>query len=92
VSISRKVSPLAAKREIDSRCRQFAVPAPQCLRSANLSPALLKAHALRDRRKAYLDAYIAAAGIADDNDGPPFRTTGRSTGTPHRLTQQDAYG
>ena len=39
----------------------------------------------------YLDEYIAAAGIADDKDGPLFRTTGRSTGTPHRLTQQDAY-
>jgi site-specific recombinase XerD len=41
--------------------------------------------------EAYLDEYIAAAGIADDTDGPLFRTTGRSTGTPHRLTQQDAY-
>ncbi len=41
--------------------------------------------------KAYLDEYIAAAGIAGDKDGPLFRTTGRSTGTPHRLTQQDAY-
>jgi site-specific recombinase XerD len=39
----------------------------------------------------YLDEYIAAARIADDKDGPLFRTTGRSTGTPHRLTQQDAY-
>jgi integrase/recombinase XerD len=39
----------------------------------------------------YLDAYIAAAGIGNDTDGPLFRTTGRSTGTPHRLTQQDAY-
>ena len=39
----------------------------------------------------YLDEYIAAAGIADDKDGPLFRTTGRSTGTPHRMTQQDAY-
>ena len=39
----------------------------------------------------YLDEYIAAAGISDDTDGPLFRTTGRSTGTPHRLTQQDAY-
>src|SRR3984885_6491405 len=39
----------------------------------------------------YLDEYIAAAGIAGDKDGPLFRTTGRSTGTPHRLTQQDAY-
>ena len=38
----------------------------------------------------YLDEYIAAAGIAD-KDGPLFRTTGRSTGTPHRMTQQDAY-
>jgi integrase/recombinase XerD len=39
----------------------------------------------------YLDEYIAAAGITADKDGPLFRTTGRSTGTPHRLTQQDAY-
>ena len=39
----------------------------------------------------FLDEYIAAAGIAADTDGPLFRTTGRSTGTPHRLTQQDAY-
>jgi site-specific recombinase XerC len=39
----------------------------------------------------YLDEYIAAAGIGNDSDGPLFRTTGRSTGTPHRLTQQDTY-
>ena len=39
----------------------------------------------------YLDEYVAAAGIADDKDGPLFRTTGRSTGTAHRMTQQDAY-
>lgn len=39
----------------------------------------------------YLDAYIAAAGIADDKDGPLFRTTGRLTGTPHRMTQQDGH-
>jgi site-specific recombinase XerD len=41
--------------------------------------------------EAYLDEYIVAAGIADDKDGPLFRTTGRSTGILHRLTQQDAY-
>ena len=41
--------------------------------------------------EAFLDEYIAAAGIADDKDGPLFRTTGRSTGTPHRMTQPDAY-
>ena len=41
--------------------------------------------------EAYLDEYIAAAGIAADKDGPLFRTTGRSTGTPHRMTQQDGY-
>ena len=35
-----------------------------------------------------LDDYIAAAG---DAEGPLFRTTGRSTGTPHRMTQPDAY-
>ena len=39
----------------------------------------------------YLDEYIVAAGITADKDGPLFRTTGRSTGTPHRMTQQDAY-
>jgi site-specific recombinase XerD len=39
----------------------------------------------------YLDEYIASVGIAGDIDGPLFRTTGRSTGTPHRMTQQDAY-
>lgn len=41
--------------------------------------------------EAFLDEYIAAAGIEGDKDGPLFRTTGRSTGTPHRMTQQDAY-
>jgi site-specific recombinase XerC len=41
--------------------------------------------------EAYLDEYIAGAGIANDKDGPLFRTTGRSTGITHRLTQQDAY-
>jgi site-specific recombinase XerD len=39
----------------------------------------------------YLDEYITAAGIAADKDGPLFRTTGRSTGTQHRMTQQDGY-
>jgi site-specific recombinase XerD len=39
----------------------------------------------------YLDEYIAVAGISGDKDGPLFRTTGRSTGKPHRLTQPDAY-
>ncbi len=37
--------------------------------------------------EAYLDEYIAAAGIGSDKDGPLFRTTGCSTGTPHRMTQ-----
>jgi site-specific recombinase XerD len=41
--------------------------------------------------EAYLDAYITAAGIADDKDGPLFRTTGRFTGRAHRMTQQDGY-
>jgi integrase len=41
--------------------------------------------------EAYLDEYIAAAGIGDDKDGPLFRTTGRSTGREHRMTQQDGY-
>jgi site-specific recombinase XerC len=41
--------------------------------------------------EAFLDEYIAAAGIAADMDGPLFRTTGRATGTPHRMVQQDAY-
>jgi site-specific recombinase XerD len=39
----------------------------------------------------YLDEYLAAAGIAGDVNGLLFRTTGRSTGIPHRMTQQDAY-
>jgi site-specific recombinase XerD len=38
-----------------------------------------------------LDAYIAAAGIAGDADGPLFRTTGRKTGHAHAMWQQDAY-
>jgi site-specific recombinase XerD len=41
--------------------------------------------------EAFLDEYIAAAEIADDADGPLFRTTGRATGIQHRMTQQDAY-
>lgn len=41
--------------------------------------------------EAYLDEYIAAAGIVNDTDGPLFRTTGRLKGTPHRMTQPDAY-
>jgi|BogFormECP12_OM2_1039638.scaffolds.fasta_scaffold00851_1 site-specific recombinase XerD len=41
--------------------------------------------------EAYLDEYIAAAGIAGDKDAPLFSTTGRSTGTKHPMTQQDAY-
>jgi site-specific recombinase XerD len=39
----------------------------------------------------FLDEYLAAAGIAQDLDGPLFRTTGRTTGTPQRMTQPDAY-
>ncbi len=39
----------------------------------------------------HLDEYIGVAGIASDADGPLFRTAGCSTGTPHRVTQQDAY-
>jgi integrase len=38
-----------------------------------------------------LDEYIAAAGIADDPDGPLFRTTGRKTGKAQPLWQQDVY-
>jgi site-specific recombinase XerD len=41
--------------------------------------------------EAYLDEYIAAAGIGEDWGGPLFRTTGRSTGTQHRMGQSDAY-
>jgi len=39
----------------------------------------------------FLDEYITAAGFAADATGALFRTTGRSTGTPHRMAQQDAY-
>jgi integrase len=38
-----------------------------------------------------LDEYIARAGIASEADGPLFRTTGRKTGEPHAMWQQDAY-
>jgi integrase len=41
--------------------------------------------------EASLDEYIAAAGIVGEKDAPLFRTTGRSTGRAHRMTQQDAY-
>ena len=41
--------------------------------------------------EAFLDEYIAAAGISDDKDGPLFRTPGRLTGAAHRMTQPDAY-
>jgi integrase len=41
--------------------------------------------------EAYLDEYIAAAGIAADKDGPLFRTSGRATGIPRRMVQKDAY-
>jgi len=41
--------------------------------------------------EAFLDEYIEAAGIAEDETGPLFRTTGRTTGTPQRMAQPDAY-
>jgi integrase/recombinase XerD len=41
--------------------------------------------------EAMLDEYIAAAGIGGDREEALFRTTGRSTGTMHRLGQSDAY-
>ena len=41
----------------------------------------------------YLDSYLAAAGIAEDLDGPLFRTAAGRTGllTANPLWQQDAY-
>jgi site-specific recombinase XerD len=41
--------------------------------------------------EAYLDEYITAAGIAEEQDAPLFRTTGRATGNPRRMVQKDAY-
>ncbi len=41
--------------------------------------------------EAMLDAYLAAAGIECDGEGALFRTTGRTTGTPQRMGQSDAY-
>lgn len=41
--------------------------------------------------EAMLDEYLAAAGIGGDREGALFRTTGRTTGTPHRMGQPDAY-
>jgi site-specific recombinase XerD len=37
------------------------------------------------------DDYIEAAGIADDSNGPLFRTTGRKTGEAQVMWQQDVY-
>jgi Phage integrase family len=48
-------------------------------------------HPYHHKLEAYLDQYIAAVGIAGDTAGPLFRTTGRFTGTPHRMTQFDVY-
>ena len=39
----------------------------------------------------YLDEYIVAPGIANDPDGVLFRTTGRKTGEPRVMWQQDVY-
>jgi integrase/recombinase XerD len=39
----------------------------------------------------YLDEYLAASGIADQQDSPLFRTTGRKTGLAGPLYQQDVY-
>jgi site-specific recombinase XerC len=41
--------------------------------------------------EAFLDEYIAAAGIANEKDRPLFGTTGRATGIPHRMVQKDDY-
>ena len=41
--------------------------------------------------EASLDAYLAAAGITGDPEGALFRTTGRTTGSPQRMGQSDAY-
>jgi integrase len=41
--------------------------------------------------EAFLDEYIAAAGIKDDPEGALYRTTGRATGEQHRMSQPDAY-
>src|SRR5260370_35759668 len=41
--------------------------------------------------EAFLDEYISAAGIAGDEDGSLFRTTGRPTGKAPRMAQLDAY-
>jgi site-specific recombinase XerD len=38
-----------------------------------------------------LDEYLAAAGLADDPEGPLFRTTGRTTGRAQAMWQQDVY-
>jgi site-specific recombinase XerD len=38
-----------------------------------------------------IDAYVAAANIAVDPEGPLFRTTGRKTGQAQAMWQQDVY-
>jgi integrase len=43
------------------------------------------------RSLAAIRGQASGAVPAGDAEGPLFRTTGRSTGTPHRMTQPDAY-
>ncbi len=45
----------------------------------------------KDKLKAMLDVYLAAAGIGGNKDGALFRTTGRSSGLAQRMGQSDAY-
>jgi site-specific recombinase XerC len=47
------------------------------------------ARVFADKAKPFRSRQLGRS-IADDKDGPLFRPTGRSTGTPHRMTQQDA--
>jgi hypothetical protein len=49
----------------------------------------IRPKAITSRR--HIDQYIGVTGIAADKDGAMFRTTGRSTGTTHRMAQSDAY-
>lgn len=42
------------------------------------------------KREPYLEEIYRGGGIGADKDDPIFRTAVRSTGTPHRMAQQDS--
>jgi hypothetical protein len=75
-------------------CHKSAPPSPR-FKGILFFPQAGKEHEVpcHHNLEQYLDAYIAAAGIAADRDGPLFRTAAGKTGTltGNAMWQQDAY-